>query len=95
MTPIETHRFMKTQKMDMKALMILELLSKRVSPVMTHTLVMEASQEKISSPATTYKYLERMKGRAYVEEVTLRNQDNRCTFIAVTKAGKKLLRAWQ
>lgn len=86
---------MQNKKMDIKALMILELLSKRVSPVMTHTLVMEASQEKISSPATTYKYIERMKVRAYVEEVTIRNQDNRCTFIVATKEGKKLLRAWQ
>ena len=86
---------MQTKKMDIKALMILELLSKRVSPVMTHTLVIEAAQENISSPATTYKYLERMKGRAYVKEVILKDQDNRCTFIAVTEEGKKLLRAWQ
>jgi DNA-binding MarR family transcriptional regulator len=95
MTPIESHKFMQTKKMDIKALMILELLSKRVSPVMTHTLVIEAAQENISSPATTYKYLERMKGRAYVKEVILKDQDNRCTFIAVTEEGKKLLRAWQ
>ena len=94
MTPKEAFLFMKKYRMDFKALMLLEQMSTYAEHIQINLVVMDASREKISSPATSYKYLGRLKRRKYVKDVWIPNQDRRCHYISITEAGKELLQQW-
>ena len=94
MTPKEAFRFMKAKRMDFKELMLLEQLSSYSDLTLTNQVVMDAMKEKISSPATTYKYLARLKRKNYVKDFRVKDQDERCHYISITKDGKDLLKAW-
>ena len=94
MTPKEAFLFMKTKRMDFKELMILEQMSSYSDHALTNQVVIDAMKEKISSPATTYKYLARLKRRKYVKDIRFKDQDERCHYISITEAGKELLQQW-
>lgn len=94
MTPIQAFRFMQSNKIDFKEAMLLEQMSTYPKEILTQRLVTDALQENISSPATTHKYLARLKRRKYVKEVQLKNQDGRCHFIVITDTGRELIKEW-
>lgn len=94
MTPKEAFRFMKENRMDFKELMLLEQMSTYTEQVLTQRVVTDAFSEKISSPATTHKYLARLKRRKYVKHIRVKDQDERCHYISITEAGKELLQQW-
>jgi DNA-binding PadR family transcriptional regulator len=94
MTPKQAFRFMQTKKLDFRALMLLEQMASYPKEVLTQQLVNDAIQEKISSPATVYKYLARLKRRKYIKDITHKGQDQRCHYIVVTDEGKSLLKEW-
>ena len=80
--------------MDFKELMLLEQMSSYSDHALTNQVVIDAMKEKISSPATTYKYLARLKRRKYVKDIRVKDQDERCHYISITEAGKELLKQW-
>jgi len=94
MTPKQAFRFMKENRMDFKELMLLEQMSSYSDHALTNQVVIDAMKEKISSPATTYKYLARLKRRKYVKDIRFKDQDERCHYISITEAGKELLQQW-
>jgi DNA-binding MarR family transcriptional regulator len=94
MTPKQAFRFMKAKKVDFKELMLLEQMASYPKEVLTQQLVNDALLEKISSPATTHKYLARFKRRRFVKDVKHKGQDQRCHYIVVTDEGKSLLKEW-
>ena len=94
MTPKETFRFMRDKKVDFKEIMLLEQLATYPKEVLTQQVVNDAFREKISSQATTYKYLSRLKRRKFVKDVTVKDQDERCHYIVIAEAGKELLLQW-
>ena len=94
MTPIQAFRFMKLKRLDFKALMILEQMNGYPSRVLTNQVVMDLVKEKISSPATTYKYISRLKKHKYINDVRVKGQDQRCHYIEITDTGKELIREW-
>ena len=94
MTPKETFRFMQDKKMDFKEMMLLEQLETYPKEVLTQQVINDAMKEKISSPATTYKYLARLKRRKFAKDVTIKDQDERCHYIVIAEAGKELLKEW-
>ena len=85
---------MKAKRMDFKELMLLEQMSGYSDLALTNEVVMDVMKEKISSPATTYKYLARLKRKNYVKEIRVKDQDERCHYISITEAGKELLQQW-
>ena len=94
MTPKQAFRFMKANRMDFKELMLLEQMSSYSDHALTNQVVIDALKDKISSPATTYKYLARLKRRKYVKDIRVKDQDERCHYISITEAGKELLKQW-
>ena len=94
MTPKQAFRFMKANRMDFKELMLLEHMATYTEHVLTQRLVTDAFSEKISSPATTHKYVARLKRRKYVKDIRVKDQDERCHYIGITEAGKELLKQW-
>lgn len=94
MTPKEAFRFMTENRMDFKELMLLEHMSTYTEHVLTQRVINDAFSEKISSPATTHKYLARLKRRKYVKNIRVKDQDERCHYISITEAGKELLQQW-
>ena len=94
MTPKQAFRFMQDNKMDFKELMLLEQMTTYPKEILTQQLVNDALREKISSPATTHKYLARLKRRKYVKDIRVKDQDERCHYIAVTDAGRDLIGEW-
>ena len=94
MTPKEAFLFMTKHRMDFKELMLLEQLSSYSDLTLTNQVVIDAMKEKISSPATTYKYLARLKRKNYVKDFRVKDQDERCHYILITKDGKDLLKEW-
>jgi DNA-binding MarR family transcriptional regulator len=51
-------------------------------------------RENISSQATTHKYVARLKRRKLIKDVHVKDQDERCHYIAVTDAGINLIKEW-
>ena len=94
MTPIQAFRFMQSKRMGFKALMILEQMNGYPSRVLTNQVVTDLTKEKISSPATTYKYISRLKKHKYIKDVRVRDQDERCHYIEITETGKELIKEW-
>jgi DNA-binding PadR family transcriptional regulator len=94
MTPIQAFRFMQSKRLDFKALMILEQMNGYPSRVLTNQVVMDSMKEKISSPATTYKYISRLKKHKYIKDVRVKDQDERCHYIEITDTGRELIREW-
>ncbi len=94
MTPKETFRFMRDRKMDFKELMLLEQMTTYPKEVLTQQLVNDAMRENISSQATTHKYVARLKRRKLLKDVHVKDQDERCHYIAVTAAGINLIKEW-
>jgi DNA-binding MarR family transcriptional regulator len=94
MTPIETHKWLKTKSLDLTEMMILERLAFYDRPIMTGQMVEDATTNSaFTSQATVFKYLARLKERGFVGEVNEYN-DGRCTYIEATTKGKKLLKEW-
>lgn len=94
MTPIQTWQFLLTTKLDLKAWMILELLSKFSEKTMTTDLVNKAQRERLSSPATTYKCIAMLKKRGFAAQKHYVDQDERITYINITAKGRALLEEW-
>ena len=94
MTPKQAFRFMQDKKMDFKELMLLEQMATYPKEVLTQTLVNDAVKERISSQATTHKYVARLKRRKFIKDVRVRGQDERCHYIAVTDEGRDLIGEW-
>jgi DNA-binding MarR family transcriptional regulator len=94
MTPIQTWQFLVTTKLDLKAWMILELLSKCQEKTMMTDLVNEASRTRLSSPATTYKCIAALRKRGLAAQKKYANQDERITYINITEKGRTLLEEW-
>lgn len=95
MTPIETHRFLRTKDLDLTEMMILERLDFYGTPIMTGQIVTDATTNTaFTSQATVFKYLARLKERGFMEEVSYGYSDARCTYIQITSKGKKLLKEW-
>ena len=95
MTPKQAFRFMQDKKMDFKELMLLEQMTTYAEHVLTQSVVNDALREKISSPATTHKYLARLSRRKFIKDVYIKGQDQRCHYIVVTDAGRDLIREWK
>lgn len=95
MTPIQAFKFIKEKKLDFKELMLLEQMNSYSERVLTNQVVIDALKEKISSQATTYKYLARLKRKKYVKDIRVKDQDERCHYIAVTDAGRDLIGEWR
>ena len=95
MTPIKTFRFLVMTELDLKALMVLELLSKFQEKTMTTDLVNKAQRERLSSPATTYKCIAALKERGFAAQKKYANQDERITYINITAKGRALLEEWE
>lgn len=94
MTPKQAFRFMQSNKIDFKEAMLLEQMSTYPKEILTQRLVIDALRENISSPATTHKYLAKLKRRKYVKEIQVKDQDGRCHFIVITDAGRDLIKEW-
>ena len=94
MTPKQTFRFMKDKNLDFKELMLLEQMTTYPKEVLTQQLVNDAMKENISSPATTHKYVAKLKRRRLIKDVHVKDQDARCHYIAVTDAGISLIKEW-
>ena len=94
MTPKQAFRFMQDKKMDFKELMLLEQMTTYAEHVLTQSVVNDALREKISSPATTHKYLARLSRRKFIKDVYIKGQDQRCHYIAVTDLGINLIKEW-
>lgn len=94
MTPIQTWQFLLTTKVDLKAWLILELLSKCQEKTMMTDLVNEASRTRLSSPATTYKCIASLRKKGFVVQKKYANQDERITYINITAKGRDLLEEW-
>jgi DNA-binding MarR family transcriptional regulator len=94
MTPIETHKWLKTKSLDLTEMMILERLAFYDRPIMTGQMADDATTNSaFTSHATVYKYLARLKERGLIGEVN-KYSDGRCTYIEATTKGKKLLKEW-
>ena len=94
MTPIQTWQFLVTTKLDLKAWLILELLSQFPEKTMMTDLVNEASRTRLSSPATTYKCIAALKKRGFAAQKHYVDQDERITYINITEKGRALLEEW-
>lgn len=94
MTPIQTFRFLVITELDLKAWMVLELLSTCQEKTMMTDLVNEASRARISSPATTYKCVSALRKRGFAAQKKYANQDERITYINITAKGRALLEEW-
>ena len=94
MTPIESHKFLSTNKISLTELMLLEVISKH-DAVLTGTVVDVAVIEYgFSSQATVFKYLAKMKRRRLVLNVQIRGQDQRCSYIRANESGRNILLNW-
>lgn len=94
MTPIKTFRFLVMTELDLKAWMILELLSTCQEKTMITDLVNEANRARLSSPATTYKCIAALRKRGFAAHKKYANQDERITYINITAKGRALLEEW-
>ena len=94
MTPIKTFRFLVITELDLKAWMILELLSTCQEKTMMTDLVNKAQREQLSSPATTYKCIAALRKRGFAAQKKYANQDERITYINITAKGRALLEEW-
>ena len=92
MTPKQAFRFMKDKNLDFKELMLLEQMTTYPKEVLTQQLVNDAMRENICSQATTHKYVARLKRRRLIKDVHVKDQDERCHYIAVTDAGISLIK---
>ena len=94
MTPIETHKWLKTKDVDLTEMMILERLASHDKPIKTGQMVDDATTNSaFTSQATVFKYLAKLKERGLIEEVN-KYKDGRCTYIEATTKGKKLLKEY-
>jgi DNA-binding MarR family transcriptional regulator len=94
MTPIETHKFLKTKDVDLTEMMILERMALYDRPILTGQMVNDATTNSaFASQATVFKYLATLKERGLLGEVT-EYTDARCTYIEITTKGKKILKDW-
>jgi Fe2+ or Zn2+ uptake regulation protein len=95
MTPIETYKYLKQKDLDLTEMMILERLVFYDRPILTGQMVTDATTNSaFASPATVYKYLAKLKERNFVAEDKTYGNDDRCTYLVATRAGKKLLKEW-
>ena len=94
MTPIKTFRILVITELDLKAWMILELLSTCQEKTMMTDLVNKAQREQLSSPATTYKCIAALRKRGFAAQKKYANQDERITYINITAKGRALLEEW-
>lgn len=94
MTPIETHKWLKTKDVDLTEMMILERLASYDRPIKTGQMVDDATTNSaFTSQATVFKYLAKLKERGLIVEVD-EYTDARCTYLEATTKGKKLLKDW-
>jgi hypothetical protein len=89
MTPLELHRFRLAHDMPMEAEVLLSLIAE-YGPVNVMQVMDLAKQEQIASHATIHKYLNTIRERELVIELT-EDGDHRTKNLDVSKKGIRYL----
>jgi DNA-binding MarR family transcriptional regulator len=96
MRPLKILQLQKEHGLDFVADCVLDLLSDFPKATATQTIVDECAKDKVSSPATTHKKLNQLKGMGFVETVDHPNdKDKRKCYIKVSGKGMEYLTNWE
>lgn len=58
----------------------------------TLRFISECMQASVASPGTAHKYLQELRSKGYVNEIT--TKDARMRLVSLSEAGRKYLNAW-
>ena len=91
MKPLSLFQILNDVRLDLKEIIALEIISTYKEPELTQVLVADCRMNKISSPATSYKYIMRLKRRRFIEDVDVKGADKRIHYIQITNKGREFL----